>query len=269
MLRLENVSKRFANGYLALRGIGLTVERGEILGIVGGSGCGKSTLLRLVAGLDHATDGVVELDGAPITAPRLDIGVVFQEPRLMPWLNIRENIAFGLSHLDRAERTRLVEGALERVGLAAFAGALPRQLSGGMAQRAALARALVAKPGVLLLDEPFSALDALIRMDLQEHLLHVWASEPAGERPTLILVTHDIEEALVLSDRVVVMRGNPGRVHGQYRVDLPRRNRRSHSDFPAVRERLLEELRAASRPGPETGERGGGLTTARPLAPAF
>ncbi len=269
MLRLKNVSRRFANGYLALDGIDLAVDRGEIVGIVGGSGCGKSTLLRLVAGLDHPTGGAVELDGAPVEGPRLDIGVVFQEPRLMPWLTIRDNVAFGLSHLGRAERDALVEGALARVGLAGFAKALPRQLSGGMAQRAALARALVAKPGVLLLDEPFSALDALIRMDLQEHLLHVWASEPAGERPTLILVTHDIEEALVLSDRVVVMRGNPGRVHGQYRVDLPRANRRSHSDFPAVRERLLEELRAASRPR-EPGETSrGGVTTARPLAPAF
>lgn len=249
MLRLTNVEKRYANGYVAIRGIGLSVDRGEILAIVGGSGCGKSTLLRLVAGLDNVSNGRVELDGTPVTGPRPEIGVVFQEPRLMPWLDISANIAFGLKGLSRAERASRVEDVLARVNLSGFARALPRQLSGGMAQRVAIARALVTRPEVLLLDEPFSALDALIRMELQDHLLDVWDAYAEDERPTLILVTHDIEEALALADRVVVLGGTPGRIHGDYHVGLPRRGRREHDSFPGWRARLLQELRNARHPG--------------------
>src|SRR5690606_12709462 len=138
------------------------------------------------------THGKVSLDGIPVTAPREEIGVVFQEPRLMPWLSIEDNVAFGIRHLPKAERQTRVAEALARVGLASHAKAWPRELSGGQAQRVALARALVGRPKVLLLDEPFSALDALTRADLQEHLLDLWAYD----RPTMILVTHDIEEAL-------------------------------------------------------------------------
>src|SRR5579883_3209119 len=174
MLQLSSLTKRYPNGHLALDGIDLAVEPGEILGIVGGSGCGKSTLLRLVAGLEAPTRGGVRLKGERVTAPRPEIGLVFQEPRLMPWLSIRDNVAFGIRHLPAATR------------------------EGRVAQRASLARALVGRPSVLLLDEPFSALDALTRYDLQAHLLDLWRYD----RPTMVLVTHDIEEALFLSDRV-------------------------------------------------------------------
>jgi sulfonate transport system ATP-binding protein len=238
MLKLDGVTKRFPNGYLAVEGINLSVAPGEIVGIVGGSGCGKSTLLRLLCGLEAPTEGTVALDGQRVTGPREEIGLIFQEPRLMPWLTVRENAQFGLLGRPRRERETLAAQALARVGLTRFAGAWPRELSGGQAQRAAIARALVTQPRVLLLDEPFSALDAFTRADLQEHLLQIWAYD----RPTLVLVTHDIEEALALSDRVVVMMGHPGRIHGTYTVDLPRPRSRTGAPFQTWKEDILREL---------------------------
>ena len=243
MLQLRRVGKRFDNGVLALQGIDLTVRQGEILGIVGGSGCGKSTLLRLICGLDRPTEGAVLMDGEPVTGPRPDIGVIFQEPRLMPWLTVADNVAFGLSGAGRAEKAALAQEAIERVGLSAFRNALPRQLSGGMAQRVAIARALVTKPSALLLDEPFSALDAFTRLDLQDHVLQLWAVD----RPTMILVTHDIDEALALSDRVVVMRGHPGRIEEAFDIDLARPRRRSSPPFQGWREAVLGALETAGR----------------------
>lgn len=238
MLRASALSKRYANGHLALAGVDLAVAPGEIVGIVGGSGCGKSTLLRLAAGLDAPTNGEVWLDNEPITAPHPQIGLVFQEPRLMPWLTIRENAAFGIRRLPKAEQRRRVEEALDRVGLAVFGDHWPRELSGGMAQRASLARALVGRPSVLLLDEPFSALDALTRYDLQQHLIQLWHYD----RPTMVLVTHDIEEALLLADRVVVMRGQPGRIHSTAEPHLPRPRDRGDPLFQSWKQRLFLEL---------------------------
>ena len=241
MIRVDRISKRFDNGHLALDSVSLAVQPGEILGIVGGSGCGKSTLLRLMCGLAPPTTGCVWFGDDPVTAPRAEIGVVFQEPRLMPWLSIADNVAFGLTDLPRAERRKRAEAVLERVGLARFATSLPRELSGGMAQRAAIARALVAKPSVLLLDEPFSALDALTRVDLQNHLLDLWADS----RPTMVLVTHDIDEALALSDRVIVMRGHPGAIHGAFEIDLERPRRRTSAAFQSWKTTLLGTLESA------------------------
>lgn len=244
MLNINDLSKRYPNGNVALAGLSLTVGESEILAIVGGSGCGKSTLLRLISGLDRPTGGDIALDGAPVREPRPEIGMVFQEPRLMPWLTIDQNAAFGIRHLPAAEQKKRVVAALARVGLGDYAGHWPRELSGGQAQRVALARALVGRPKVLLLDEPYSALDALTRNDLQEHLLDLWADA----RPTMILVTHDIEEALFLADRIVVMQPNPGRILSAFTPQLARPRDRLAGEFLEWKSRLLAELGRASRP---------------------
>src|SRR5262244_1001767 len=206
MLVLDRVGKTYPNGVRALDGISLAVAPGEILVVIGGSGCGMSTMLRTISGLDTPTQGKVVLDGAVITAPHEKIGIVFQEPRLLPWLRVADNVGFGLEDYPKAERRLRVVGALERVGLTEKARVWPRELSGGQAQRVAIARALVPRPEVLLLDEPFSALDAFTRADLQDHLLDLWADQ----KPTLLVVTHDVDEAIVLADRVIVMRPRPG-----------------------------------------------------------
>src|SRR6186713_2068635 len=218
MLVLDRIGKTYPNGVHALERVSLNVELGEIVAVVGGSGCGKSTLLRAVGGLDTPTQGTVTLDRERITAPHEKIGMIFQEPRLLPWLTVAGNVGFGLNDRPKAERERRVAEAIERVGLTDKANVWPRELSGGQAQRVAIARALVTRPEVLLLDEPFSALDAFTRIDLQDHLLDLWADT----RPTLILVTHDVDEAVVLADRVLVMRPRPGRLFDQIEINLGR-----------------------------------------------
>ncbi|MFG1398739.1 ABC transporter ATP-binding protein [Roseixanthobacter pseudopolyaromaticivorans] len=238
MLEIEHVTKTYATGTRALSHFSLSVEEGEIVAVVGGSGCGKSTLLRMIAGLDHPSEGRVRVNGAVITAPHPLVGLVFQEPRLLSWLTVAQNVGFGLEHLPRAIRDARVAEALARVGLCDHAGRWPRELSGGQAQRVAISRALVAHPRVLLLDEPFSALDAFTRIDLQDHMLDLWADT----RPTLVLVTHDIEEALVLADRIVVMRPRPGRIASIVEVDLPRPRDRLSDEFEAAKRRLFADL---------------------------
>ena len=247
MLSLEHVDKTYPNGVHALENISLAVEPGEIVAVIGGSGCGKSTLLRAICGLEVPNAGRVVLDGDVITGPHPKIGMIFQEARLLPWLKVADNIAFGLSDLPVAQRRERTQAALSRVGLAEKARMWPRELSGGQAQRAAIARALVAQPEVLLLDEPFSALDAFTRTDLQDHLLDLWADS----RPTLLLVTHDVDEAIALADRVVVMRPRPGRIHSEITVDLPRPRDRQSQDFETVKRRVLAALdRSMAIPAP-------------------
>lgn len=238
MLHIQSISQQFANGFIALDNINLTVYPGEIVSLVGTSGCGKSTLLRIIAGLERPTLGQVVLDGEAIDGPHSKVGLIFQEPRLMPWLTVRDNIQFGLEKRRRSLYHDRVEDLLAQVGLSKFAQALPRQLSGGMAQRVAIARALVTNPEILLLDEPFSALDAFTRARLQDHVLDIWQAK----RPTLILVTHDIEEALVMSDRILVMRPNPGHIHAVFELDLPRPRRRTDAELQVWKERLLDAL---------------------------
>jgi sulfonate transport system ATP-binding protein len=238
MLKLDRVGKTYPNGVHALERFSAEILEGEIVAIIGGSGCGKSTLLRAIAGLDRATAGSVVLDDTPISAPHEKIGIIFQEPRLLPWLSVADNIGFGLGDRPRQERERRVASALARVGLADKANAWPRELSGGQAQRVAIARALVPQPEVLLLDEPFSALDAFTRRDLQDHLLDLWADT----RPTLVLVTHDVDEAVVLADRVLVMRPRPGRLFEEIKINLARPRDRNSPLFDSFKRRVLTAL---------------------------
>lgn len=253
MLALDRVGKTYPNGVHAIEAISLTVDPGEIVAIVGGSGCGKSTLLRAISGLDAPSHGRVLLDGARITAPHDKIGIIFQEPRLLPWLSIADNVGFGLDGRPKRERKARVEDALARVGLTEKAAAWPRELSGGQAQRVAIARALVPRPEVLLLDEPFSALDAFTRIDLQDHLLDLWDDS----RPTLIVVTHDVEEAIVLADRIMVMRPHPGRIFAEITTDLPRPRDRQSAGFELVKREVLTALdRSLARDWPQARNRG-------------
>ena len=238
MLEIRHLGKRYENGTHALHDVSLDIAAGESVAIVGGSGCGKSTLLRLVAGLEQTDVGRVLIHGQPVRAPHPAIGLVFQEPRLLPWLSVADNVGFGLAGLAETTRRARVHEVLERVGLAQHKRLWPRELSGGMAQRVALARALVTGPEVLLLDEPFSALDALTRANLQDHLVRLWSEH----RTTLVLVTHDIEEALLIADRVVVLRPRPGRIEEIFEVRLPRPRFRDAADFEALRRALRAAL---------------------------
>ena len=238
MLVLDHVGKTYPNGVRALDGVSLEVAPGEILVVIGSSGCGKSTMLRAISGLDTPTQGKVLLDGAVIAAPHERIGIVFQEPRLLPWLRVADNVGFGLEARPNQERHARVARALARVGLTDKARMWPRELSGGQAQRVAIARALVPQPQVLLLDEPFSSLDAFTRADLQVHLLDLWADL----KPTLVMVTHDVEEAIVLADRIMVMRTHPGRVYEEIPCDLPRPRDRQSAAFDFVKRRVLAAL---------------------------
>jgi sulfonate transport system ATP-binding protein len=245
MLSLDRVGKTYPNGVRALDGVSFDVKPGEIVAIVGGSGCGKSTLLRAISGLDTPSQGRVLLDGEAVTQPHEKIGMIFQEPRLLPWLTVAGNVGFGLEHRPRGERNSRVAMALRRVGLSEKANAWPRELSGGQAQRVAIARALVPRPEVLLLDEPFSALDAFTRVDLQDHLLHLWGDL----KPTLVLVTHDVDEAVVLADRIMVMKPRPGRIYEEIASELPRPRDRQSAAYDFVKRRVLAALdRSLAKP---------------------
>ncbi|MFC3945479.1 ABC transporter ATP-binding protein [Pseudomonas gingeri NCPPB 3146 = LMG 5327] len=218
----------------------LDIAEGEFVAIVGSSGCGKSTLLRLLIGLDTAFRGEIRVDGQAIAGIGSERGIVFQEHRLFPWLTVAQNIGLGLVNepLGSAERQRRIDDFIQLVGLGDFTRAYPHQLSGGMAQRVAIARGLVASPRILLLDEPFGALDALTRQQMQDELLAI----RARAKITTLLVTHDVEEAIFLADRVVVMEPRPGRIKQVVEVALPHPRQRSSFDFHQLREELLHEL---------------------------
>jgi sulfonate transport system ATP-binding protein len=241
LLDIRNVSKAFtAQGeeFLALSEIDLRVSPGELVCVVGGSGCGKTTLLRIIGGLERSSRGAVLLENNPVQSPGPDRGFVFQEHRLLPWLTVSDNIGFGLLHNPASDRKNRIDHYLKLVGLEDFGEWYPHQLSGGMAQRVAMARALAPRPRVLLLDEPFGALDALSRIRMQEEILRIWEQEGT----TMILVTHDIEEAIYLADRVVIMAANPGRIRQEVQVDLPRPRDRSDYAFLAIRKQIYAQF---------------------------
>jgi ABC-type nitrate/sulfonate/bicarbonate transport system ATPase subunit len=243
LLSVSEVTKRFRESsgasLLALNGLSLSVAAGEMVSLIGPSGCGKSTLLRLIAGLDRPTSGELSLGGEPITGPSALRGLVFQDPNLFPWLSVRRNIQAGLVARGVLRRQRgKVDEYLALVGLETFADSHPHQLSGGMAQRAALARALINEPKVLLLDEPLGALDQFTRMRMQDEVLRIWQSRGT----TMVLVTHDIDEAICMSDRIVIMTPRPGRIERTIDVELDRPRQRSNTRFLELRARILEML---------------------------
>jgi ABC-type nitrate/sulfonate/bicarbonate transport system ATPase subunit len=247
-LRVISVSKFFAKTdeteapTHALDNVSLSLEPGELVSLVGPSGCGKSTLLRLIAGLDTCDAGELLVGAQPITGPSAERGLVFQDPNLFPWLTIRRNVESGLvARGVLREKRDEVDEYLRLVGLDAFASAFPHHLSGGMAQRAALARALINHPKILLLDEPLGALDAFTRMKMQDEVLRLWDARGT----TMLLVTHDIDEAIYMSDRIVIMTPRPGRIENVLNVDLPRPRERNAPEFLRLRSEILEMLHFA------------------------
>jgi sulfonate transport system ATP-binding protein len=240
-LRVRAVSKsyRIENEPLpVLKNITFDVGAGEFVSIVGSSGCGKSTLLRLIIGLDTDYDGDIVLGSCRIEGPGAERGLVFQEHRLFPWLTVRDNVALGLENLDSTEADARVSENIALVGLSGFENAYPHQLSGGMAQRAAIARALVTRPDILLLDEPLGALDSLTRTYLQNELLQIWQRE----RLTMIMVTHDVEEAAYLSDKIIVMEPRPGRIKSVVPVNIERPRHRASPEFANIKEQVFSLL---------------------------
>ena len=222
-----------------LTGVDLTVKEGEILAIVGASGCGKSTLLKLITALEPITSGEILLDGEPINGPSPKCSMIFQEARLFPWLTVRQNIEFVIpDSVSKAEKKQMVEYYTNLVGLSEFMNAVPNQLSGGMQQRVSIARALATRPQLLLLDEPFGALDAFTRMNMQHEMLRIWEQD----NTTMVIVTHDIDEAIYLSHRVVVMGKNPGVVRTVVPVDLPFPRDRTDAAFLEIRGRIMKEF---------------------------
>jgi NitT/TauT family transport system ATP-binding protein len=242
-LEFSNVSKEYGgsgSGRLkVLDSISFSADSNEFVCLLGPSGCGKSTLLKMAAGLERPTSGLVSLDGSAINAPRRGCGMVFQDYALFPWLTVQRNIAFGLEL--QGHEPAIVRESVERftrlVGLDGFAKSLPSQLSGGMKQRVALARSLILNPQVLLMDEPFGALDSFTRMEMQEELIKLWHHRPF----TVLFVTHDIEEAVYLADRIVVMTPRPGRIKTIVSVPMQRPRQRTGEKFTAIRNHLLEQ----------------------------
>jgi NitT/TauT family transport system ATP-binding protein len=250
-VEVTGLTKRFESGrgksVLALDGASLELADNEFVSLVGTSGCGKSTLLSIVAGLQHQTSGQVLVDGRPVDGPGRDRGVVFQTYTLFPWLSAQKNVEFALrgEGMSATARRDVAREQLELVGLEGFADARPNELSGGMKQRVAIARALAYRPQILLMDEPFGALDALTRQLMQELLTRVWEQH----RLTVLFVTHDVEEAVYVSDRVLVMTNRPGRIKKEVKVDLPRPrtyDMLASPEFGVLYGEVLESIREES-----------------------
>ena len=242
-LTVRGVTKRFAVGddeVEALAPVDLTIPQGEFVCLIGASGCGKSTLLRIIAGFEEPSTGEASIDGKAITGPGSDRGMVFQDYALFPWMTVRQNISFGprQRRLPREEIDKTTDEFVRMVGLSRFADRYPSQLSGGMKQRVAIARVLANNANILLMDEPFGALDALTREQLQNELLQIWKRTGV----TTIFVTHSVEEAVLLADRVLVMSAGPGRIDSDFRIELPRPRDVSSPEFNALRRDIARRL---------------------------
>jgi ABC-type nitrate/sulfonate/bicarbonate transport system ATPase subunit len=242
-LNIRGVTKRFAvgNGEIeALAAVDLSIPKGEFVCLIGASGCGKSTLLRVIAGFEEPTTGGVSIDGRLITGPGSDRGMVFQDYALFPWMTVRDNISFGprQRHLPREGIAKTTDEFVKMVGLERFTDRYPNQLSGGMKQRVAIARVLANNADILLMDEPFGALDALTREQLQHELLQIWKRTGV----TTIFVTHSVEEAVLLADRVLVMSAGPGRIDSDFQIDLVRPRDVSSPEFNALRRDIARRL---------------------------
>jgi sulfonate transport system ATP-binding protein len=232
MLNVTQATRTFNDGLAGFKNISFSIKEGETVGILGTSGCGKSTLLRVLSGLDQKFEGAIEIAGLG----EQPIGMIFQEPRLMPWLTVKENILFGAK--DAKKKQVAIQEYLNLVGLSDFGDYYPKDLSGGMAQRTAIARALIGQPDVLLLDEPFSALDAFTKMQLQDLLLKIQKKRLT----TMAVVTHDIDEALYLSDRIFILGGQPGTLQAEMTIDVAKPRDRGNSFLAAKKAEILELL---------------------------
>lgn len=250
-ITIENVYRSYVDSYgssvEALHDINLNIRSGEFISFIGPSGCGKTTLLRLIAGLDKPQFGKLFLDNEEIEGTNYERGYVFQQANLFPWQTIEQNISAGLiARKVYKEKKEDVEHYIKIAGLEGFENVYPHQISGGMAQRASLVRALINKPKVLLLDEPLGALDSFTRFDLQDKILELWKERGT----TMILVTHDVDEAVYLSDRVVIMTPRPGKIEEIINVNLRRARNRTSEEFIALRREILEKLHLVSKPEP-------------------
>ena len=242
ILKIEHLKKDFAikdETVHVLEDVSISLAAGEFVSLVGTSGCGKSTILKLIMSLEDPTAGTIEVAGRPVTAPSPLCSMIFQESRLLPWLSVEGNIDFTIPRdVPKAKRRQIVAEHVKLVGLEGFEHAVPGQLSGGMQQRVSIARGLATNPKLLLLDEPFGALDAFTRANLQNETLRIWETE----HTTMLFVTHDIDEAIYLSDRIIVLTDRPGRVSNVIRIDLPRPRDRSSLEFMALRRKVMLAL---------------------------
>ncbi|MFO7295298.1 MAG: ABC transporter ATP-binding protein [Clostridia bacterium] len=243
-ISIEKVSKAFTlkdkSTLTVLDKVDLYIKEGEFICLLGPSGCGKSTLLNLIAGFDTPSTGTIKINGNTVTQPSIDRIVIFQNYGLLPWRNVIKNVELGLEakKLKRKERRRIAEEYIKLVGLSDYKKHHPPQLSGGMQQRVALARALAVEPKILLMDEPFGALDAMTRMHMQDEIERIWQEK----KKTIIFVTHDIEEAVFLADRIVIMTPSPGRVKTIIEVPLPRKRDRTSLDFLKIKDKVFTEF---------------------------
>lgn len=240
-VKVSNLNKKFgAKGreISVLEDINLSVSPGEFVSVIGQSGCGKTTLLRLLASLETDFSGEILVDGKKINGPSLNRGVVFQDHRLLPWLTVENNVGLGLKKLNGEDKKKIIQEHIDLVGLNGFEQSYPSHLSGGMSQRAAIARALINRPEILFLDEPLGALDALTRMHMHKEIERIWKKE----KITMIMVTHDVEEALYLSDKIVIMSSRPGTIKKILPVQLPRPRDRASYDFLQLKDEVLREF---------------------------